>query len=119
MTPAAPALFSTITVVCSRLPSDAAIARATTSLLAPAENGTTILITFGNAVCAGDATAMPSHRPTHRKNRTGRARIEAPLRIGIEKAQGPQAGTGTPSSGAYCWAPKMSPSPAEPLGVRR
>ncbi len=36
-------------------------------------------------------------------------------------ARGVQSGMGTAtsSSGAYCCAPKMSPSPADPLGTSR
>jgi hypothetical protein len=51
MTLPAPGRFSTITVASSRFPSRGAIARAIASLLAPAENGTTILINFGTVTC--------------------------------------------------------------------
>ena len=66
-TPAAPALFSTITGIPSRAESGVAIARATTSLLPPAENGTTILIVLGSGACAQapevPASAAANARP--------------------------------------------------------
>ena len=54
------ALFSTMTVASSRLAKGPASARAMTSLLPPGENGTTSLMVFGKAVCAGAAGALTS-----------------------------------------------------------
>ncbi|MNK99877.1 hypothetical protein D3C87_1202940 [compost metagenome] len=63
ITPAAPTRFSTMTMVLSRSANCGAMARAIASLLAPAENGTTILICLGTALCAaaGPARAQASN----------------------------------------------------------
>src|SRR3954447_13045272 len=55
ITPAAPALFSTITETSRRFASCAASARPIASLLAPGENGTTILMSLGRDGSAADA----------------------------------------------------------------
>src|SRR5206468_7357535 len=44
-----------------RLAKDTPMARAITSLLAPGENGTTILIVFGSAACALTSAMTPNH----------------------------------------------------------
>src|SRR6218665_4011703 len=62
MTPAAPTRFSTMTTALSSSAICAAMARAMASLLAPAANGTTILICLGTAVCA-TASARPKMFP--------------------------------------------------------
>jgi hypothetical protein len=78
ITPAAPALFSTMTVACRRCASGTAIARATASLLAPGENGTMILISFGSAVCAAAIAGRPSSTVAHTARRTIRTRMQSP-----------------------------------------
>ena len=70
MTPAAPALFSTITGTSRRLASGPAMARAMTSLLPPAEKGTTILICFGIGAWAPTAGAKTTAAATQKRGRS-------------------------------------------------
>ena len=60
--PDAPGRFSTMTDASTRLPSGGARARAMASLLAPAENGTTMRISLG--VSCADAAQAPAAQAT-------------------------------------------------------
>ena len=81
ITPAAPALFSTMTGMSRRCPSGAASARAMTSLLPPGENGTTILICFGIGACAAAIEDMPSNVVMPHRIRNSRRRISASAKV--------------------------------------
>ena len=62
MTPAAPPLFSTITLVPRRLASCGAIARAMTSLLPPGGKGTTMRMSAGCAQAKEAARTAPMRK---------------------------------------------------------
>src|SRR6185295_5636411 len=86
MTPAAPGLFSTITVTSSRLASGTASARAMTSLLPPGANGTTIWISLGSASCADATVVKPAQATMQRTNRASGRRMRALLDEHLRKA---------------------------------
>ena len=86
ITPAAPALFSTITGTSRRLASGPAMARAMTSLLPPGENGTTILIVFGIELWALVVGAKTTAATTQKARPCPNVRIRSFPGLLVERA---------------------------------